>query len=89
MTEIDSTLDPFVESGDQGTSRKNRARNSHDWNRHLSSVDFGWTASLIHEHGKSFGTPHHGCALIYGVFGRLSVHPGFSYAIIAKRLCRA
>jgi hypothetical protein len=48
MTEIDSTLDPFVEAEIKETSRSAHATNSRDWNRHLSFVDIGWAASLIH-----------------------------------------
>jgi hypothetical protein len=47
MTEVDSTLDPFVEAEIKETSRTNRARNSRDWNRYLSLVDMGRTTSVI------------------------------------------
>jgi hypothetical protein len=52
MTEIDSTLDPFVEAE---TSRNTHARNCRDWDRHLSLVDMGRTASLIANTTRNLG----------------------------------
>ena len=45
MTEIDGTLDPFVEAEIKEHHAENRARNSHDCNHHLRYVNL-WTGII-------------------------------------------
>ena len=46
MTEIDSTLDPFVEAEIKEISCSAHAPIGRDWNRHLSLANVGRAASL-------------------------------------------
>ena len=49
MTEIEGTLDPFVEAEIKEHQRGAHSPNDRDWNYHLRPVNVVRAASLIHE----------------------------------------